>query len=301
MSTHAAQPPPPDLASILQTLSAYTPTPTPAQPPLPTAPPPTAQAIDNDLEEGEYDPASSSTCYNLSAQLQPLAQPPPPERTNQHPPYRPAPPTIRPNLAPTTPAAAPTRPSPAHITTYPAALRHITTHLVPHPSFLARIQHLMRTQRVHERQWSAGRETLLKQIRSRDASRAKLDAVLASVGGGVKVGTAGHDEGGGRKGPVRDGEMTEEEEELKLYDLKVYKAQKEMVKAAEQDLAALGVPFFFGSRVPAAVPPPADAAAVGGEKMWEGKEADLRELRARVVGFLEDLCGEEELEKGGGG
>ena len=92
--------------------------------------------------------------------------------------------------------------------------------------------------------------------------------MLVSVGGMSRC--RGDGEGGG----VVEESGLSEEEELRGYDCKVYRAQVEMGKAAERELAGLGVPFF----------------GVGGE----GREEELRALRGRVVGFLEDLCGGEE-------
>ena len=67
------------------------------------------------------------------------------------------------------------------------------------------------------------------------------------------------------------------EEELKVYDRKIWRAQREMVAAAERELEKLGVPFF--------------EAEVG--RRWEGKEKELEGLQGRVLGLLDDLCGEE--------
>ena len=118
-----------------------------------------------------------------------------------------------------------------------------------------------------------GRETLVKQLQNRDASRKKLEEVLATIGGGMAGG------GGGGK-DATTGEMSKEEE-LRMYDRKVWRAQREMVEAAERELGRLGVPFFKGE---------------DGGSRWEGEEGreeKLRGLRGEVAKLLGDLCGRE--------
>lgn len=113
----------------------------------------------------------------------------------------------------------------------------------------------------------------MQQLGAREASRRKLDAVLASVGGAAAA-TKPRDDGGKGKGGRAE---LSEEQELRLFDRKVWKAQKEMVAAAEKELGRWGVPFFGG----------------GGER-WEGGQEELGELRGKVLGLLNDLCGEDE-------
>lgn len=88
--------------------------------------------------------------------------------------------------------------------------------------------------------------------------------MLASVGAGKPL-----DGKGG--GEAHRAELSEEQE-LRLFDRKVWKAQKEMVAAAERELGRLGVPFF-------------------GRERSEGSQ---EELRGKVLGLLNDLCGEDE-------
>jgi len=242
--------PHPDLASILQTLSAYAPAPPDLQP-QPTAPQPIPP--DNDeLEEGEYDPSDyDPTLPFLTNSAGAEAQ---------YPAVPPQQPTIQPRA---TPPAKPRTPSPASITSYPAALRHITAHILPDPQKSHRIRRLIQTQHEHERQWWSARRDLLRRISSREEGRKKIDDVLASVGGLVTA----------EKRPVQDGEM-EAEQELRLFERKVWKAQGDMVRDAERELAGVGVPFF-------------------GECAVE-EEEELAVLRGKVLGLLEDLFAGEE-------
>lgn len=179
--------PTPDLASILRTLSAYTPTPKPE--PSHTYSP---QTQESPLEDGElpyeppYDlaelpyqaPTASIAVFpqpttsllphepqQLQAQAQAQAQPLP----LQHPQQAPQKPV---------PTQQSTIPSTSTIITWPPALRHVTLHLVQNEELMLRIKHLISTQHSHERQWWTQREALLKTQRGREEGRKKLDGVL---------------------------------------------------------------------------------------------------------------------------
>lgn len=130
----------PNLASILQTLSAYA-------PPQPTPTP--------DLEEGEYDPSE--------AHIHP---------SGPHPKHSTPPLKTLPNPKP------PPGPHPSTITTWPPAIRHITIHIASNPDKMQRIRHLIHTQHQHERQWWKAREELVKKIYGREEGRKRLDSVL---------------------------------------------------------------------------------------------------------------------------
>ncbi|KAI4132317.1 MAG: hypothetical protein LQ338_000778 [Usnochroma carphineum] len=238
----------PNLASILQTLAAYAPPqPPPYQPPPQTHPPPA-------LEEDEYDPST----FQPSLSLPP--QPPQPLPTQ---PIQPTPPN------PTPQAQAPL------ITTYPPALRHTTKLLSSSPTTVSRIRHLIHTAHQHERSWYSGRETLLKQLSGRDASRKQLDTVLASLGGAT---TTSHSSAPGE-------EKVDVEKELEVYDRKVYRAYGEMVKATQRELRGLGIPFFGieGALV---------VREEGEKEKGKVGEEELERLKARMVEFLEDMVRE---------
>lgn len=109
----------------------------------------------------------------------------------------------------------------------------------------------------------------------REEGRKKLDSVLGSLGGHIATSTSSD---------------LSEEQELKLYDRKVYKACKEMVAATGKELRKLEVPFFcLGEGL---VSPKGDGKAQE-KRRGTISEQDLVQLRGRMMVLLEDLCGEE--------
>ncbi|KAL8786766.1 MAG: hypothetical protein Q9213_002587 [Squamulea squamosa] len=112
---------------------------------------------------------------------------------------------------------------------WPAAVQHVA-YLLSLPPTVARIRHLIRKAHDHERQWWSGRQSLIAKLSGREASRIKLNDVLASVGG-----------------HINDPNLeisVDREKELRLYDHKVWKASREMMAATYEDLEKLGIPFF---------------------------------------------------------
>ncbi|KAI4121243.1 MAG: hypothetical protein LQ347_006919, partial [Umbilicaria vellea] len=136
----------PDLASILATLAAYTPTP---QPQSFHVAPPSAPA--HELSEDEYLP--------------------PPAETPQ------APVTSPGFQAPENPIHHPRPIDPVTLTTWPSALRCVTRTIARNEAAMARIRQLIRTQQQHERQWWEGREALVRKQRQRGEGRKALDNV----------------------------------------------------------------------------------------------------------------------------
>ncbi|KAF6221962.1 hypothetical protein HO133_001930 [Letharia lupina] len=293
-----------DLASILQTLRAYAPSQQQAPEATyqsqalrahhqPQAPPQTP-----DLEEDEYDPSTYDPSLPLitvphpqaapaqAPDAQPQQSPPTPETRHRlektTPSYPRPPPEPTPAAKPpaSTPgpkkAHAPPGHRPATITTWAPALRHVTGQTTADPEFGHRVRHLITTQRDHERQWWDGREDLKKRLAGREEGRKKLDSVLGSLGGHVNASKT---------------DEFSEEEELKMYDRKVYQACREMVAATVKELKKLEVPFFC--TVEGLVSPKGDGKAQGKRK-GTVSEAELAELRGRMMVLLEDLCGEEE-------
>lgn len=294
-----------DLASILQTLRAYAPS--QQQAPQATyqfevpqanielrAPPPQAA----DLEEGEYDPSAYDPSLPLITTRHPQAvhaqalgaqawQPPPITET-RHIPTSTTTSYPRPPLE-STPTSKPPyfRPGPkktykppayqpATIITWAPALRHVTGQTASNSEFVQRVRHLITTQHNHERQWWDGREGLKKRLAGREEGRKKLDSVLGSLGGHVATSS-------------KSDELSEEQE-LKIYDKKVYNACKEMGAATVKELKKLEVPFFC--IMEGLVSPKGDGKA---EEKRKGtiSAAELAELRGRMMVLLEDLCGEE--------
>lgn len=189
--------PTPNLASILRTLSAYTPAPPPeipptSYPPQPQVPPP--------LEDGElpyeppYEPAELPYEPPAAAYLQTTAPPTPYEpqqslsqlQSHPQPQLQPQPPPSHRSQStqqqvsqkPVPSQQQPTLPSASTITTWPPALRHVTVHLAQNEEVMHRIKHLISTQHNHERQWWAQREALRKTQLGREEGRRKLDGVL---------------------------------------------------------------------------------------------------------------------------
>lgn len=88
-----------------------------------------------------------------------------------------------------------------------------------------------------------------------------------------------------------------EEQELAMYDRKVYRACGEMVAATGKELRKLEVPFFclVDGLVVAEKGGGEDGKAQGkGKRKGTISEEELVELRGRMMVLLEDLCGEED-------
>lgn len=106
--------------------------------------------------------------------------------------------------------------------------------------------------------------------------------------------------------------------ELEVFDAKVYRAQHEMVKEMTGKLKALGVPFFgtrSGLVVLRSSPGSREGSAIEGERGKGGRaevknevekkereearaqgkinEMELVELQRKMLGILQDLCGEK--------
>ena len=104
--------------------------------------------------------------------------------------------------------------------------------------------------------------------------------------------------------------------ELEVYDAKVYRAQHEMVKEMTGKLRTLGVPFFgtrSGLVVLRSSPGSREGSAADGEEGQDDKdrktyekrereqtkaqgkinEMELVELQRKMLGILQDLCGEK--------
>lgn len=115
---------------------------------------------------------------------------------------------------------------------------------------------------------------MLKQ-QGREEGRRRLNDVLASVGG--LVNSLNDD-----SSPITD------LQELAQYDLKVHRACTAMVAATTAELARLGVPFF-NTR-----PELLWSNNDGERRKTDGllDESQLRELQAKMLVLLEDLCSE---------
>lgn len=203
----------PNLASILQTLSAYAPR------------GPKILAQPSDLEDGEYDPSQYDPTQSLRGDNQDFV----PQSVSSR---QSAPPVIG-KLQPVATRPLPP-PSASRITTWPKALTFTVQHIFSNPDKKQKIKHLIRNQHQNERQWWASREELIRKAQGRDKSRMQLDSVLASVGGLVATTS--------RLRGEADGD--EVSKELAIFDRKLHRVCREMVDASMKQLRDLEVPFF---------------------------------------------------------
>ena len=96
-------------------------------------------------------------------------------------------------------------------------------------------------------------------------------------------------------GSVTDGTSNTSPEEmakeLDTFDMKVYRAQTQMVKEMMAALKRLGVPFF-GTRRELVRVPGKEGEGAGGGHGGKGMidEAELINLQRRMLSILEDLC-----------
>jgi hypothetical protein len=81
--------------------------------------------------------------------------------------------------------------------------------------------------------------------------------------------------------------------ELESFDLKVYKAQLQMMKEFTSKLKGLGVPFF-GTKSELVHIPRKEANEGSSDGLGREKglisEAELIKLQKRILAILEDLC-----------
>jgi len=81
--------------------------------------------------------------------------------------------------------------------------------------------------------------------------------------------------------------------ELETFDMKVYKAQMQMVREFTAKLKSLGVPFFgTKSELVRVAGKETEASGPHGPKDEKGMidEADLLKLQKKMLAILEDLC-----------
>jgi hypothetical protein len=98
---------------------------------------------------------------------------------------------------------------------------------------------------------------------------------------------------GGHASASNTGGAGKEAEELKVFDMKVYRAQMQMVKEMSARLKNLGIPFF-GTRTDLVI---LDSQRKSQGEAWAATErakgrvdeVELVELQRRVLTILEDL------------
>ncbi|PMD55787.1 uncharacterized protein K444DRAFT_536848 [Hyaloscypha bicolor E] len=179
-----------------------------------------------------------------------------------------------------TPSAAPKVVDPATIIEWSAGLRCVMKQVAKHESILQDVRRMIKVQHEHEEQWWEGRKALIERQKARKEGQKKLDDVLKAVGGSTAAGTS-------------NTSPEELEKELETFDMKVYKAQTQMVKEMSTKLRGLGVPFF-GTRVDLVRPTGKESSGTEGSVGLEEKgmidEVELVRLQRKMLAILEDLC-----------
>lgn len=135
----------------------------------------------------------------------------------------------------------------------------------------------MDDQAKHERQWWEARQALLERQAARGGKSAQIQGILGALGGSHNT------ENAASAGPA------DNQKELDEYEIKVWRAQRDMATAMERELKRLGVPFF-GTREELIV------AEVSGNDMQDKAKITKQELvkmQRRMVQHLEDLYAEE--------
>ncbi|KAH0536195.1 hypothetical protein FGG08_006903 [Glutinoglossum americanum] len=251
---------PPDLASVLKTLASLA----PPQPPQATQPPPAPFVAHTGLsipQRQDYELEEGE--YEPPDSVSQASTVPPPANVLGCNPALQAQPSRDPRLQP---ASTMPRPPPAETVNRPPPIDATTI-----------------------TDWSAGlkwegRKALLKKQEARVEGKKKLDEVLRFVGGIVPAGDA-------VSTPEQDAQ------ELRTFEVKVYKASVEMAKAMSSDLKSLGVPFF-GTKpnlVRRKGPGPVNGVPVGGGGGPGGEDGriddqELVKLQRKMLELLEDMC-----------
>ncbi len=80
-------------------------------------------------------------------------------------------------------------------------------------------------------------------------------------------------------------------EELKTFDIKVYKAQLQMVREMTQRLRTLGIPFF-GTKAELIRPAGKEETGMGNGEGPKGviDELELVKLQRKMLALLEEMC-----------
>ncbi|RDW93262.1 uncharacterized protein DSM5745_00584 [Aspergillus mulundensis] len=167
------------------------------------------------------------------------------------------------------------------ITTWPAALRQVMRTVAQNEDIQRRIRFLIQRQHDHERQWWKGREALVQKQSARKEKKRELDQVLRSIGA-----------------PVEEKDVSTAEEdiaEVHSYDIKVYRASKQMADAMLVELKALEVPFFCISKGLIASDANKQNHQHGPDTPDRQSRLSVDELTAfqqRMLELLQDLCKE---------
>ncbi|KAN0117576.1 Protein of unknown function (DUF2458) domain containing protein [Hyaloscypha variabilis] len=179
-----------------------------------------------------------------------------------------------------TPPVVPKAFDPSTIIEWSAGLRCVMKQVAKHESILQDVRRMIKVQHEHEQQWWEGRKALIERQKARKEGQKKLDDVLKAVGGNTGAG-------------MSNTSPEELEKELETFDMKVYRAQMQMVKEMSTKLRSLGVPFF-GTRTdlvrPAGKETSRSDGSIGLQEKGIIDEVDLVKLQKKMLAILEDLC-----------
>ncbi|KAK6613720.1 hypothetical protein H4I96_00041 [Botrytis cinerea] len=148
---------------------------------------------------------------------------------------------------------------PATIIDWSAGLRCVMRTMNKHDHVLQEIRKMIKVQHEHEEQWWKSREALIERQAARKEGQKKLEEVLKAVGGATSSGASN----------------TSPEElarELETFDMKVYKAQTQMVREMNGKLRNLGIPFFGTKSELVRIPGKHDATNRAGTASTEGRK-----------------------------
>ncbi|TVY33778.1 hypothetical protein LOCC1_G007083 [Lachnellula occidentalis] len=168
---------------------------------------------------------------------------------------------------------------PASIIEWSAGLRCVMKTVAKHDNIINEIRRMINVQHEHEEQWFNGREALIEKQKGREEGQKKLDEVLKAVGGAISTAPSNN---------------TPEElaKELQTFDMKVHRAQMQMVREMSTRLRGFGVPFF-GTKGDLVKPARKEVeSGPGKDESGMIDEAELVKLQRKMLAFLEDLCSE---------
>ncbi|KAF7894756.1 uncharacterized protein EAF01_010206 [Botrytis porri] len=171
---------------------------------------------------------------------------------------------------------------PATIIEWSAGLRCVMRTLNKHDHVLQEIRKMIKVQHEHEEQWWKSRVALIERQAARKEGQKKLEEVLKAVGGATSSGTS-------------NTSPEELAKELETFDMKVYKAQTQMVREMNGKLRNLGISFFGTKSELVRIPGKNDATNRTGTASTEGEksmidENELVELQKKMLNILEDMC-----------
>ena len=167
---------------------------------------------------------------------------------------------------------------PSSITAWPQALKYVMSSLSQSAAASSRLKTLIHSQHQHEKQWWAGRQSLISRLEGRDEGQKKANDLLRMLGSGKAEETSS----------TTQADPDVKKKELEIYDAKVYRALSEMTRAMNDEFRTLGVPFF------AIKHELIDAKADESSKTKPGAlgKKELLELQKRMLQLLQDLLAE---------